>query len=72
MRDAPDAVTSVFRFRTAGGKYCWTEVVSKLVDAGGERLVFAAVRSTGDRKKSEIDLRRQASTDPLAGVANRR
>lgn len=70
-RDAPGAVTTVCRFRTAGGQYCWAEVVTRLVEAEDERLIAAAVRSIGDRKKSEIDLRRQASTDPLTGVANR-
>ena len=63
--------TSVFRFRCANGTYRWTEAVSQLVDAPDGPLIVSSVRDIGDRKESELDLRHQASTDPLTGVANR-
>jgi diguanylate cyclase (GGDEF)-like protein/PAS domain S-box-containing protein len=71
FKDPDEAVTSVSRFRSAGGAYRWTESLLRLVDEGGEPLVVSAVRDIGDRKKSEMDLEHKASTDPLTGVANR-
>ena len=71
LADASIAVTTACRFRCAGGAYRWTEAVSTLVDAGDERLIVSAIRDIGDRRKFELDLQRQASTDPLTGVANR-
>ena len=69
---APEcAVTTVCRFRCADGTYRWTEALSRLVDADEGRLIVSAVRDIADRKKSELDLQRQASTDPLTGIANR-
>jgi diguanylate cyclase (GGDEF)-like protein/PAS domain S-box-containing protein len=70
-QDPNEVVTSVCRFRCASGGYRWTEVLSSLVEADGEPLIVSAVRDIGDRKTSELDLERQASTDPLTGVANR-
>ena len=69
--DPSGAVTTVFRYRCAGGAFRWTEALSRLVEGGDELLVVSAVRDIGDRKQSELDLQRQASTDPLTGVANR-
>lgn len=71
LHDPTVAVTTVCRFRCAGGTYRWTETLSRLVDSGNERLVVSAVRDIGDRRKSELDLERQATTDALTGVANR-
>jgi diguanylate cyclase (GGDEF)-like protein len=34
-------------------------------------LVLSTVRDIGDRREFELDLQRQATTDPLTGVANR-
>jgi len=67
----PNAVTTVYRFRCADGAYRWTEAVATVVDAEGVNLVVSAVRDIGDRKKSELDLERQATTDVLTGTANR-
>ena len=70
--DDPTATTTtVCRFRCANDTFRWTETLSRLIDAGDEQLVVSAIRDIGDRKKSELDLQRQASTDPLTGVANR-
>ena len=71
LKDPNGALTSVFRFRCAGGAYRWTESLSRLIDNGPERLVVSAIRDIGDRKKTELDLELKASTDPLTGVANR-
>jgi diguanylate cyclase (GGDEF)-like protein/PAS domain S-box-containing protein len=71
LQDPTHAVTTVYRFRCADGAYRWTEALSRPVDVDGERLVMAAVRDIGDRKETELDLRHQATTDPLTGVANR-
>ena len=63
--------TTVFRILCASGTYRWTEAVSQLVEAEDGPLIVSSVRDIGDRKESELDLRHQASTDPLTGVANR-
>ncbi|HVF74038.1 MAG TPA: EAL domain-containing protein [Acidimicrobiales bacterium] len=63
--------TTVFRFRCASGIYRWTEAVSRLVDGEDGPLIVSSIRDIGDRKKSEVELRHKASTDPLTGVANR-
>ncbi len=63
--------TTVYRFRCASGSYRWTEAMSRRVDADEEVLVVSAVRDIGDRKKSELALERQATTDALTGIANR-
>jgi diguanylate cyclase (GGDEF)-like protein/PAS domain S-box-containing protein len=65
------ATTTIARFRCADGAYRWTETVSRVVVEDGETLVVSTVRDMGDRKQSEQDLQRQATTDPLTGVANR-
>ena len=70
-KDRNGAVTSVARFRCAGGAYRWTESMSKLVEEVDGQFIVSAVRDIGDRKKSELDLEHKASTDPLTGVANR-
>lgn len=70
-RDTSGPVITVARFRCADGSYRWTEAVSCLVAHDDEPLVVSTVRDIGDRKKSELDLQRQATTDPLTGVANR-
>ncbi len=67
----PVAVTTVYRFRCANGGYRWAEAVATMVDADGEQLVVSAIRDIGERKKSELDLERQAKTDALTGAANR-
>lgn len=63
--------TTVYRFRCADGQFRWTEAVSILVDSDGEKVTVSAVREIGDRKQSELDLERQATTDGLTGTANR-
>ena len=69
--DPTARVMTVRRFRCADGTYLWTETLSRRVDADGEQLVVSAVRDIGRRTESDLDLQRQATTDPLTGVANR-
>jgi diguanylate cyclase (GGDEF)-like protein/PAS domain S-box-containing protein len=69
--DPSCASTTVFRLRCVGGNYRWTEAVSQLVQAPDGPLIVSSVRDISDRKEFELDLRHQASTDPLTGVANR-
>ena len=64
-------VITVYRLRCRDGAFRWIEALSRLVDDGSHRLVVSAIRDIGDRKSSEDDLQRQASTDPLTGVSNR-
>jgi diguanylate cyclase (GGDEF)-like protein/PAS domain S-box-containing protein len=71
LADGAVAVTTVRRFRCRDGTYRWTEARSRVDDSGHERLVVSAVRDIADRRKSELDLQRQAATDQLTGVANR-
>ena len=63
--------STVHRFRCADGSYRWTETVSSAVSDGDDLLVLSAVRDIGDRKASDLDLHRRATTDPLTGIANR-
>ena len=70
-RDGTTTVTTLCRFRCKDATYRWTEVLSRLVDHDGEPVVVSAIRDVGDRRKAQRDLERQASTDPLTGVANR-
>lgn len=66
-----EPVTTVAQFRCADGTYRWTESVSALAPGGGGPLIVSTVRDIGDRRRKEIDLWHQATTDPLTGVANR-
>jgi diguanylate cyclase (GGDEF)-like protein/PAS domain S-box-containing protein len=66
------AVVAVYRFRCLNGSYRWTEAVSNATAANGRTIVLSTVRDISDRKNAERDLERQATTDPLTGVANRR
>ncbi|MCD9625134.1 putative bifunctional diguanylate cyclase/phosphodiesterase [Rhabdothermincola salaria] len=66
-----ETITTTYRFRCADGSYRWIESRSRSIEAGGERLVVSAVRDVAERRQSELDLRRQAASDPLTGLANR-
>jgi diguanylate cyclase (GGDEF)-like protein/PAS domain S-box-containing protein len=63
--------TTVQRLRCKDGTYRWTESRSRVDELGGEPVVVSSVRDIADRRRSELDLQRQAATDPLTGVANR-
>lgn len=71
LTDSPGSITTVLRVRCADGRYRWVEALSRRVDLAGEAAVLTAIRDIGDRRETELDLQRQASTDPLTGVANR-
>ena len=63
--------TTTYRFRCGDGEYVWIEATYHRVEAGGETFVVASVRDIAERKELDVRLQRQASTDPLTGVANR-
>jgi diguanylate cyclase (GGDEF)-like protein/PAS domain S-box-containing protein len=72
VQDPTRAVTTVFRFLCADGTFRWAETLARAVEQPeGQVLVVSTVRDIGDRKQSDVDLQRQATTDPLTGVANR-
>src|SRR5581483_198091 len=71
LQTTPRAVAAVFRFRCADATYRWAETLSTSVHDGTETLIVSTVRDIGDRRKLNLDLWRQATTDPLTGVANR-
>ena len=61
----------VYRLRCADGAYRWAETISRMVEVGDQRLVVSSVRDIGERQASQLELQRQATTDPLTGLANR-
>lgn len=65
------AMSTVHRFRCKDGTYRWTESRSRVDECGSERMVVSAARDIADRMDTEVNLQRQAATDPLTGVANR-
>jgi diguanylate cyclase (GGDEF)-like protein/PAS domain S-box-containing protein len=71
LADDTGSATTVRRFRCKDGMYHCTESRSRVDDTGSERVVVSSVRDIAERRKTEIDLQRQAATDPLTGVANR-
>ncbi len=69
---APAAsVTVVCRFRAVNGDYRWTETRCRQLAGHGTPLVVSAVRDITERRQAEVELRHQAATDPLTGIANR-
>jgi diguanylate cyclase (GGDEF)-like protein/PAS domain S-box-containing protein len=71
-RDFPGRATSVVcRVRCGAGNYRWVEVLSRTADGPDGQVTVSSMRDIEDRKERELDLERQASTDPLTGVANR-
>src|SRR3954470_11428765 len=68
LADGTAVVTTVRRFRCRDGTYRWTESRSRVDDSHGEHLVVSAVRDIADRRQSELNLQRQADSDPLTGI----
>ena len=58
--------------RTLEGKEVLCEVVAGPTVLEGRPAIQSVIRDIGDRKALEEELRRQAFTDPLTGIANRR
>jgi diguanylate cyclase len=57
---------------TAQGRPFMAEVAAIAMDYGGAPAVLVALNDISQRKEMEAELFRQASTDPLTGVSNRR
>jgi diguanylate cyclase (GGDEF)-like protein/PAS domain S-box-containing protein len=72
IADPTRVVRTVCRMRCADGSFRWAEsLASASEQPDGEILVLSTLRDIGDRAQSDVDLHRQATTDPLTGVANR-
>jgi diguanylate cyclase (GGDEF)-like protein/PAS domain S-box-containing protein len=72
---SPDTLSRVeYRCRTADGSPVWVEAhVQGLVNDQGElEGLVTVLRGTEERRKREQQLVRQAVTDPLTGISNRR
>ncbi|MDX1455101.1 MAG: diguanylate cyclase [Gammaproteobacteria bacterium] len=54
------------------GHEIWVELSINDINMNGERWAFAIVREVTQRKRMESQLERQAMTDPLSGLYNRR
>lgn len=58
--------------RTRNGTVMPVEIHAKMLDFDGKPVVISIVRDITDRKRLEQALLREASTDPLTGIRNRR
>ncbi|MDR3042737.1 MAG: PAS domain S-box protein [Desulfovibrio sp.] len=58
--------------RTRGGSVLPVEIHAKLLDFDGKPVVLSIARDITDRKRLEQALMREATTDPLTGIRNRR
>lgn len=70
LAEGSGSATTVQRFRCKDGTFRWTESRSRVAETAGDRVVVASVRDIAERRTAELDLQRQAATDPLTGVAN--
>lgn len=64
-------VFEALRVRKEGSEV-WVELSFGEIDVDGAKWAFAIVRDADARKRREIELRQQAATDGLTGLANRR
>ena len=67
-----DAVRTRMEGLRRDGQRIWVDVQARSVDWMGEPAVQLTVVDVTDRRLLEEELRRQASTDPLTGLNNRR
>ncbi|MBI4184147.1 MAG: GGDEF domain-containing protein [Proteobacteria bacterium] len=58
--------------KTRAGQPFWAETAWRRVAFGEEPVVLATIADVTERKRTEQELRRQATTDALTGVFNRR
>uniref|UniRef100_B8DIJ3 Diguanylate cyclase with PAS/PAC and GAF sensors n=1 Tax=Nitratidesulfovibrio vulgaris (strain DSM 19637 / Miyazaki F) TaxID=883 RepID=B8DIJ3_NITV9 len=58
--------------RTRNGTVLPVEIHAKLLDFDGKPVVLSIARDITDRKRLEQALMREATTDPLTGIRNRR
>lgn len=73
--DRPDLIHRFeYRGMTATGGIRWFESTARAVrdDDGEVATIVTIVREVSQRKAREADLQRQANTDPMTGVLNRR
>jgi diguanylate cyclase (GGDEF)-like protein/PAS domain S-box-containing protein len=67
----PTAIPKVeYRLRTGAGDWVWVESALRLAPIVEDAVVLSS-RVIEDRRRLEAELRRQATHDPLTGLANR-
>ena len=54
------------------GSEIWVELFLSPLEVEGQRWGFVVIRDADDRKQRELELTRQATSDSLTGLANRR
>lgn len=74
LREEPGAVvTYQSRYRHAGGDWRWLEVTAtNLTHEAGIDGIVANARDVTEARELQLQLRHQATHDPLTGLANRR
>lgn len=60
------------QMKTLNGELFWASMSATFIHVKGERAIFAAITDISQRKAREHLLHKQANTDPLTGVYNRR
>ncbi len=60
------------RMKTAQGRFFTAELAAITLDYGGAPAILVALNDISQRKEMEAELFRQASTDSLTGISNRR
>lgn len=58
--------------KTPQGEPFWAQFSSTLIQLEDEKAIFSVISDISERKKKESLLHKQANTDPLTGVLNRR
>jgi diguanylate cyclase (GGDEF)-like protein/PAS domain S-box-containing protein len=74
-RSSPSPYVWCFRLLRRDDTYRWVEGIFWRVThprEPGRTMILASVRDIGERKRTEHKLQREASTDSLTGMANRR
>ena len=57
--------------KKANGEKFWALLSASLISYGGEEVLLIGINNISERKKLEEELRKQAITDGLTGIANR-
>jgi diguanylate cyclase (GGDEF)-like protein/PAS domain S-box-containing protein len=68
----PDIRDVEVKMKTGAGREFMAEVAAIAMDYGRNRAVLVALNDISQRKELEAELFRQASTDSLTGISNRR
>ena len=72
LTELPDIRDVETHMKTAAGRPFTAELAAIRMDYAGTPAILVALNDISQRKEMEAELFRQASTDPLTGVSNRR